>query len=230
MRFLVLSDIHGDLEYLEQLNDEFADADAVLFGGDFSALGKPETALPVLNTLIKKHESVYAVIGNCDVPEFLKELEVLDVSVEGDVIFRDGLAFAGAGGGLKFTNDTPFERTDNEIIHDLNIVAEQEVEEGMDNDDWNNLIAIVHHPPKDTKLDLISAGIHVGSEKLRAFVEQHKPLALISGHIHESFAIDKIGPTVCINPGSLAQGKYAILEVEKKDNKWEVTKAELKQL
>lgn len=222
MKFLVLSDIHGDLKYLEKLDEEFAVADVVLFAGDFSALGKPETAKPVLDLLVKKHESIFAVLGNCDEPDFITELEKKDISVEGGVVFREGLAFAGAGGGLKFTGDTPFERTDDEIMHDLRIITEQ--------DTWNNLIAIVHQPPKDTKCDLITAGAHVGSEKLREFIEKYSPLAVITGHIHESFAIDYINNTICINPGPLLQGKYATFEVSKKDGKWAVAKTELKQL
>ena len=35
MKFLVLSDIHGNEEKLEKLNAEFEAADAVLFAGDF---------------------------------------------------------------------------------------------------------------------------------------------------------------------------------------------------
>ncbi|HZK20290.1 MAG TPA: metallophosphoesterase family protein [Treponemataceae bacterium] len=230
MRFLVLSDIHGDLKYLELLNEEFADADAVLFAGDFAAMGKPETALPVLNTLIKKHESLYAVLGNCDEPSFREELEILDVSVQGDVVFRDGLAFAGSGGALRFTGVTPFERTEDEILHDLRIISEQQTTQMVNASDWGDLILLVHQPPANTKLDLVSAGLHVGSKKLRAFIEEHKPLVLICGHIHESAAVDTINDTICINPGALVEGRYAILEIEKKDDKWHVTKAELKQL
>ena len=48
MKFLVLSDIHGDLEHLGKLEGEFKKADAVLFAGDFAKFGEPETAEPVL--------------------------------------------------------------------------------------------------------------------------------------------------------------------------------------
>lgn len=230
MRFLVLSDIHGDTGYIEQLDDEFANADAVLFAGDFARFKEPETGLPILNTLVKKHETIFAVIGNCDAPEFLQELESIDISVEKDMIFRDGLAFAGSGGALKFTGTTLNERTDDELITDLSIIAEQETEEGLSDSNWNNLILITHQPPFDTGMDKITAGISTGSKNIRAFIEKHQPLVAISGHIHESFATGKLGNTVLMNPGSLAEGRYGIIEVEENNGTWSVTKAELKEI
>lgn len=221
MRFLVLSDIHGDEKHLEQLDEEFALADAVLFAGDFTRFEAKETALPVLNTLVKKHDTLFCVLGNCDEKDFINELENLDISVQGDLVFRDGLAFAGSGGGLRFTGVTPFERTEEELISDLNIVKEK--------DSCNNLILLIHHPPYDTKLDMINGGVHVGSKTVREFIEVHTPLAVVSGHIHESFAVDTIGRTVLMNPGSLAEGRYGILEVERNaQDEWTVTKTELK--
>ena len=80
--------------------------------------------------------------------------------------------------------------------------------------DWSRLILITHNPPKDTKTDMISGGIHVGSEKVRAWIEEHKPFFVVTGHIHESFGIDYIGETPVINPGALCEGNYVVLEVE----------------
>lgn len=231
MKFLVLSDIHGDTGYIEQLDEEFAAADAVLFAGDFARDKEPETGMQILNTLVKKHDDIFAVTGNCDDPSFVEELEKLDVSVQGDILFRDGLAFAGSGGALYFTGTTANERTDDELVSDLSIVAEQESVDGMPETDWNNLILILHQPPFDTGTDKITAGISTGSKTLRAFIEKHQPLLVVTGHIHESFATAKLGKTVLINPGSLAEGRYGIVEVEQDDSGvWTVTKCELKEI
>ena len=35
MKFLVITDIHGNVESLDKLDDEFKNCDAVLFAGDF---------------------------------------------------------------------------------------------------------------------------------------------------------------------------------------------------
>jgi hypothetical protein len=233
MRFLVLADIHGDIESLEKLDEEFAQSDAVLFAGDFARFGNPETGLPVLNTLVKKHDTLFSVIGNCDAPSFLEELEKLDVSVQGDIIFRDGLVFAGSGGALRFSGKTLNERSDDELADDLKIITEQsslyldEAVAEQGSKEWRNLVLIVHQPPYDTRTDIISSGIHVGSRKIREFIEKTQPLAVITGHIHESASICKIGKSVIINPGSLAEKKYAVMEVSRKDNNWEIDSAEL---
>lgn len=222
MRFLVLSDIHGDTTYLDKLDKEFEQADAVLVAGDFARFGDATTGSPVLQALRKKHDRLFCVAGNCDEPSFIEELENCDACVQGDVVFSDGLAFSGSGGALRFTGVTPFERTDDELIEDLHVVSEQE--------NWNYLVLLIHHPPLDTKLDTISAGAHVGSANVRSFIEKHQPLVVISGHIHESFAIDTLGGTVLINPGSLAEGRYAVLVVERTDGEWAVASMELREL
>ena len=42
-------------------------------------------------------------------PYFMEELDNQDVCVEKALVFHDGLAFAGSGGGTKFTGKTEFE-------------------------------------------------------------------------------------------------------------------------
>ncbi|MBE6344511.1 MAG: serine/threonine protein phosphatase [Spirochaetaceae bacterium] len=228
MKFLVISDIHGDLAYIEKLKAIEPTFDGILFAGDFARFNEIETGLPALNKILQLHDDVYAVLGNCDEPSFIEKLEEKDISVQGTLVFRDGLVFAGSGGALKFTGTTPNERTDEELIKDLSVAVESQEEQG--DGTWPNMIAIVHQPPKDTACDLITAGIHVGSPLIRNFIQEVKPLAVVTGHIHESKAVDHIGETTIINPGSLAEGCYGILEVSKLQGVWQVTKAELKEL
>ena len=227
MNFLVISDLHGNIPMLDKLDDEFKSADAVLFAGDFAAFTRPETGMPALEALCKKHETIFSVIGNCDEPDFLEEIEKKDISVESTLVYHDGLCFAGSGGGSKFTGTTPNERTDEELLSDFSIV-ENTKEGGDENGHWNNLILIMHNPPKDTKCDAVNPTVHAGSPLLRKFIEDKAPLAVITGHIHEGAAVDKINSTVVINPGPLADGCYAVMEVEKDHNSWIVTRAELK--
>ena len=68
-------------------------------------------------------------------------------------------------------------------------------------------IYVIHAPPFNTKLDVITAGTHVGSKSIRKFIEQERPFLTLHGHIHESPEMsgswkDKIGKTTCINVGS----------------------------
>ena len=228
MKFLVLSDIHGDVENLDKLDARFNEADAVLFGGDFAKFEHEETGKPVLEKLLKKHENIFAVLGNCDNPDFLSEIEAADVSVEGTIAFHNGIAICGSGGGTKFTGTTPFERDEDEILSDYDVVENASADSADENGHWPNLVLIMHNPPKETECDKLPNGVHVGSEKLRAYIEKRTPFLVVTGHIHESAGISKIGDTTVINPGSLAEGKYALVEAEKgTEGNWSVTKAEL---
>jgi len=78
----------------------------------------------------------------------------------------------------------------------------------------------LHAPPQGTYLDvamqldedlkpIMKAGqpqmAHVGSTSVRKAIEDYQPLLGLHGHIHESKAVEKIGRTICINPGSAYQ-------------------------
>ena len=76
----------------------------------------------------------------------------------------------------------------------------------------------LHVPPHDTNLDIapeldetltpkLSLGggfkmVSVGSKAVRKAIEKYQPLVGLHGHIHESRSAQKIGKTMCINPGS----------------------------
>lgn len=229
MKFLVISDIHGNLENLDKLDEKFQLADAVLFGGDFSLFEHEETGKPVLEKLTKKHEKIFAVLGNCDNPDFLEEIENADVSVQGTVTYDEGIAIAGSGGGSKFTGTTPFERSEEELVSDFDVIENSSEECADENGHWSNLILIMHNPPKDTECDKIPNGVHVGSQALRDFIEKRTPFLVVTGHIHESAGISKIGDTTVINPGSLGEeGKYGWVTASKdSEGKWKVDSAEL---
>jgi Icc-related predicted phosphoesterase len=76
----------------------------------------------------------------------------------------------------------------------------------------------LHVPPYDTNLDIapeldetltpklsLTGGfkmVPVGSKAVRKAIEKYQPLLGLHGHIHESRSAQKIGKTLCINPGS----------------------------
>lgn len=230
MKVLMISDIHGDTENIEKLADVFASSDMVLFAGDFAKFEHLETAKPALESLVKRHESIFAVLGNCDDPEFVEEIEDADICVQKSMVFHEGLVIAGSGGGSKFTGATPFEREDEELVSDFNIIEDSVAQIGDEEGKCNNLVAIMHNPPKNTKCDMIPGDIHVGSEGLRGFIEKRQPVLVVTGHIHESSGIDTIGASTVVNPGSLAEGKYALCELKNNGGVWSVENCELKSL
>jgi Icc-related predicted phosphoesterase len=101
-------------------------------------------------------------------------------------------------------------------------VAEEEVEKILRSltsqvKDFSRAIFNIHVPPYDTLLDvapeldgelktIVKSGqpsmIHVGSTSVRKAIEMHQPMLGLHGHIHESKGVEKIGRTICLNPGS----------------------------
>lgn len=222
MKLLLISDIHGNVDVLDKLDNEFQSCDAVLFAGDFAECFKTETAKPVLDKLTKKHENIFAVLGNCDDPVFIDNLESSDINCENTIVYHEGLAICGSGGGSVFTGKTPNERAEEDLVSDFDICRTEPLE---------NLILISHNPPKDTVCDAVNDSLHAGSQMFRDFISEIKPVAVVTGHIHEGRGIDKIGNTVVVNPGSLGEkGTYAVMEVLKQNDNWVVSNTELKEV
>ena len=227
MKILILSDLHAHNDVLDKMDDVFAKSDAVLFAGDFAACFKPETGKEALLQLCKKHDTIFAVLGNCDNEDFLEDLEEQDVCVEKTLVYHEGLAIAGAGGGTYFTGKTEFERQEQDIIADFNIVKNC-VEETSDKSLWKNLILICHNPPKGKTVDAVNENLHAGSELFAKYIEENQPLAVVCGHIHEGVGMEKIGETLVINPGSLGEaGSYAQMEIEKEGEFWQIKDAKI---
>lgn len=86
------------------------------------------------------------------------------------------------------------------------------------------VVFVSHNVPYNTKLDKVTSkeahsnvkNKHYGSKLSRRVIEQCKPVLHIGGHIHEGRGMQKIGKTLCVNPGSLYEGKYAIVEMDEK--------------
>ena len=225
MKLLVISDLHAHNDVLDKMDDIFAKADAVLFAGDFAECFKPETGDEALEKLCSKHDSIFAVLGNCDNEVFMGDLEDKDICVEKALLFHEGLAFAGSGGGTKFTGKTEFERTEEECLADFDVVVHSAAD--GDGSLWGSTILISHNPPKGKTVDAVNAALHAGSQMFTDFILEHKPLAVICGHIHEGRGVENIGDTTVINPGSLGEKEtFVWLDVEKDGNGWKVTNVE----
>ena len=219
--------IEGSSENIDKLDSVFKEVEGVFCAGDFAECFKPETGKEALEKLCSKHESIFAVLGNCDNEDFMEELDNQDVNVEKSLVFHEGLAFAGSGGGTKFTGKTEFEREEDECLSDFDIVLNS-VEQTGDKSLWNSLILVSHNPPVAEKLDSFDGEHHAGSQKFTDFIKENQPLAVVCGHIHEGTGIEKIGETVVINPGSLGEkGTYVWLNVEKSGDGWEVVSTEM---
>jgi Icc-related predicted phosphoesterase len=127
--------------------------------------------------------------------------------------------------GYSFVREMPFllkdwEKLDNEKSkhltdpkQDIRTVNKEKgtIKDGLKNlkklSNPKNTIYVIHSPPFDTNLDVIHNKQNVGSKSVREFIEKEQPFLTLHGHIHESPTVsgefmDKIGETICINPGS----------------------------
>jgi Icc-related predicted phosphoesterase len=116
-----------------------------------------------------------------------------------------------------FSNHTPWDTPREVGETELAEMIERVV---ADIDDFSNVIFNFHCPPKDCTLDLApkldtsvdpprpvttageSVMIGVGSSAVREAIERYQPLLVLTGHIHESRGVVKIGRTTVANPGS----------------------------
>jgi Icc-related predicted phosphoesterase len=93
---------------------------------------------------------------------------------------------------------------------------EEELEELPTARDCRKTVYVMHSPPFRTNLDRLFDGRWVGSRAIRAFIEKRQPYLTLHGHIHESSEIsstywDRIGKTICINPGQTTEELYAVV-------------------
>ena len=171
---------------------------------------------------------IYLILGNDD---FRINMPALENAEKSNVIksihmksekLNENINIA----GYSFVNPTPFrlkdwEKSDfgndemprqlfNEEIRSIEkeggtIKNDLEALKNMSNP--KSTIYVIHTPPLDTKLDIITTGIHVGSKAVKEFIEKEQPFLALHGHIHESPKMsgswsDKVGSTLCINVGS----------------------------
>jgi len=63
-------------------------------------------------------------------------------------------------------------------------------------------IYVFHSPPFATTLDRLHGGIApIGSRAVRSFIDHRRPPLTLHGHVHESPGVERLGSTVCVNPG-----------------------------
>ncbi len=203
MRILAFTDFHGNQEAFQKARQAVANEkpDLVLVAGDI-ANHDSERAKVFLTELAEAGSPVYFVPGNMD------GVDLVTWSGSGRVHALNGrceslanLTMIGLGGSPHGAFSTPIEYSEE--------AAAQLLQEALVNYHGGDMILVSHCPPKDTKTDRVIIGQHIGSASVRKFVEQTKPLVVVSGHVHEAQAVDKIGSTFVVNVGPAKNGNYA---------------------
>jgi len=204
MRILLLSDIHDNEGMLERIlrAEEY---DIIVISGDFTYYRDLDYVVGVIER-VSRFSDVYFVPGNCDPRGLLATENIGEAKNLHLKIYDVGEFYIGGVGGSNITPfDTRIEFTERQIYEMLEIYrARREI--------LDRLVLVTHVPPYGT-LDKLASGVHVGSIELRRFVDEYSPLAVVSGHIHESLGIVEIGDTVIVNPGPVMYGRYALMRI-----------------
>ncbi len=213
MKILVLADIHSRFEKLDEVigKAEKESFDLVVCCGNLTDsldnyldLEQIDTADMVIQKLLLLKKPILCIPGNHDPYEIVDLFEEYGINVHDRTRKVGGIEFMGFGGA-----ETPF-RT-------LFEPTEKEIKEGLEYNSKNlhagKFVLVVHNPPKDTKLDKVLSGEHVGSKSIRDFILAKKPLLCLAAHIHEGAGEDKLGNTVLFYPGPVISGKYGIVEI-----------------
>ena len=180
----------------------------------------------------------FMMLGNDDFEELADALRGSDaVTYAEDGVYElpGGYELASIGYSTPTPWDTPRELSEEElgVRIDAVVARVREPEQAVFN---------FHCPPRDTHLDqapllddelrprVDASGVRVGSVgsvAVRRAIEEAKPLLGLHGHVHESPAAQRLGPTVCINPGSdygdgILRGAIVDLDRERGVRRWQI--------
>lgn len=205
MRIIAFTDIHGAYSKVEEtLRRERADI--VIIGGDLTNVGSVAEVRSAIQRFQALNRTLLAVAGNMDLPQHDDLFDEMGVSINGRGKTIGDVGFFGVSGGPKSPLHTPYEITEDEI-------AQRALAGYNDIQRCRVKVFVPHPPPFGTNVDIIHAGIHVGSSAVRDFIEDYKPDVVICGHIHEARGRDMIENTIVVNCGPAGRGHYVIVDI-----------------
>lgn len=201
MYWIAFGDIHEHITPLESIPD-LEEAEGIIITGDLTNRGDRVAADRVISAIAARNSNILAQLGNMDTTDVTEYLAGKGMNLHLQVReLAPGLGVMGVGMSARTPFGTPSEVDDEtlgEWLDRTRSLAEQ----------YDRLILAVHEPPRNTRLDMLPDGTHVGSLSVRVFIERAKPDLVLTGHIHEGTGMDMIGNTPVFNPGMFAGGGY----------------------
>lgn len=206
---LAFTDFHGSREAFQRARQAIRNEkpDLVIVAGDIVNYNV-EGAMRFLSDLAESGRPVYFVPGNMDGVELIAWSGSGNVhALHGRCEYWGNVALVGLGGSPRGVFTTPIEFGEE--------IAAEVLERALKNYHGGDLILVSHCPPRDTKVDRVLTGQHIGSISVRKFVERTQPKVVLSGHVHEAQGEDKIGSSVLVNTGPAKSGNYATINMDK---------------
>ena len=208
MKIISFGDVHEDTNNLIKIKSELENADLIVISGDLTNYHGKVEAKKVLESIKRYNKRLLAQYGNLDQPEVNEYLTGEGINLHGNGYVFGDVGIFGCGASSQTPFNTPSEISESDIEKYL-VNGYIKVKDAK----WK--IMVCHTPPKDTAIDIIRSGIHVGSSTVRDFIVQYKPDVCISGHIHESRGKDKVGDTIVLNAGMFRDGWYIEVAIDK---------------
>ena len=154
----------------------------------------------------------FVMPGNDDPPGVDTAIEAADrvEACDERIVEFGGYTMLSLGYANRTPFDSPRELDEDELFRRIEAMAEQVP-------DHSRSIFNLHVPPYGSQLDVapeLDADLNVqvaagqpkmapcGSTAVREAIERWQPLLALHGHVHESRGANRIGRTLCINPGS----------------------------
>jgi Icc-related predicted phosphoesterase len=216
-----LTDTEGFTPILNE--DIVKGLDFVIISGDISigakALSRFIASFQKIRDAIPIHIPIYYIPGNREYEPFAYEFEGIPKNTfpihnrKLKYSGKDGVTvwLVGFGSALPGINNN-FVKNEPEIYDALtNLFISLKGEKNLD----DKVILVSHNPPYNTKLDQAHMSPNVGSKSLRKIIEEYQPDICLCGHIHESFGIQELIKTKCVNPGAIRDGQAAVIEINK---------------
>jgi len=189
MKFLAFTDLHEDMKTLAKLvaRAQKDDIDVVLTAGDYTTFENHNDK--ILKEFEKIGKPVVMIPGNHESPSTIAAAEKKYkniINIHKTTWEFEGITFMGFGTGGFAKTDAEFRQVAKKWKKDITS---------------KKTVLVTHGPPHNTKLDSLN-GEFVGNQDYTSFVKDFQPALYICGHLHENAGkTDKIGKTICINPG-----------------------------
>ncbi|OGQ89629.1 MAG: hypothetical protein A3J85_06050 [Desulfobacula sp. RIFOXYA12_FULL_46_16] len=203
MRIYAVADIHGKTETIKKIKKKVQreSPDLMILAGDmtqyFSA-SKP------LNQLAEFGIPVFAVRGNSDfkcVENLINDQEKIRLLNQQATEYQ-GNSFLGLNGTLALPFVTKVCLDETRRFREIETRVTPET------------ILVVHPPPRGI-CDRVGNRFSAGSFGLRRFIENHPPLMVVCGHIHEQAGYQYLKNTLIVNCAVNKNHIGAIIDCEK---------------
>ncbi|HRP69005.1 MAG TPA: metallophosphoesterase [Turneriella sp.] len=147
--------------------------------------------------IVATRKKCFIIPGNYDIELSATAVSSYNIHKKSEIV--DSFKFAGYGSAPIFTPGIPQELTVPFEESDVGTTLKSQPMDFMLAEKAD--VFILHNPPYGT-LDKLARYGHCGSQGLREAVDKVNPRLVLSGHVHESYGLLKLGSTYFLNPSN----------------------------